>query len=225
MSTPVPWPLTLFVLIMLPVVIGLGIWQLDRAAEKETLELAYIEREGAPAQPLGDGVAFQPVRETGVYLEHQFLVDNQVQDGQVGYWLLQAFQTSDDRRILVNRGWVAAPELREELPRLQTPAGTVTLTGLIWPELGLPPLLEEETWDEVWPLRVQRRNVPRMAAMIGAEPIELRLYEGQPGVGDAAPVIPSFGRETHLGYAFQWFGLAGVLVVGWLVVHFRGGQR
>ena len=225
MSTPVPWPLTLFVLIMLPVVISLGFWQLGRAAEKEALELSYIEREGGSPLPLGDGVAFQPVRETGAFLEQQFLVDNQVLDGQVGYWLLQAFENSEKRRFLVNRGWVAAPERRQQLPSLETPSGMVTITGLIWPELGLPPLLEEETWTEEWPLRVQRRNVQRMAAMIGAEPIELRLYDGQPGVQRAAPVVPSFGRETHLGYAFQWFGLGGVLIIGWLVVHFRGGKR
>jgi surfeit locus 1 family protein len=54
----------------------------------------------------------------------------------------------------------------------------------------------------------------------GAEPVEIRLEAGQPGVFAAAPVDVDFAPERHRGYAVQWFGLAGVLLTGYLIFGF-----
>ena len=41
-----------FVLVMLPIVIGLGIWQLERAAYKQGLMDAYFDKLGGLPKPL-----------------------------------------------------------------------------------------------------------------------------------------------------------------------------
>lgn len=223
MKTRVPWPLTVFVVVMLPVVISLGNWQLRRADEKQLLETSYLANQGQPAVSLDDTQPFSLVRVQGFFDQPLFLLDNQVRDGQVGYWVLQPFSTREQRRVIVNRGWVAAPPSRASLPQVPTPQETVELVGIIWPQLGMPPLLEDDVWDTGQPvIRVQRRNIDRMAALTDAEAIELRLLQHSPGVLLAAPAQPKFSRQTHLGYAFQWFGLALVLVVGWAAVYWRG---
>ncbi len=220
--TRVPLPLTLFVVVMLPVVMSLGSWQLQRAEEKLALESSYLESQGRPAVSLRDAEAFSLVRVQGTFDQPLFLLDNQVRDGQIGYWVLQPFSTREEQRVIVNRGWVAAPSFRDRLPQVATPVGSVELVGIVWPQLGLPPLLEEDAWDAGQTvIRVQRRNIERMAIFAQTDAIELRLLQHSPGVLLAAPIQPKFSRETHLGYALQWFGLGAVLVIGWGVMFWR----
>ena len=56
---PSLWP-SLVTLVLLPILIGLGKWQLDRAAWKQALIDAHAERIAEPARPLGDVLAEPP---------------------------------------------------------------------------------------------------------------------------------------------------------------------
>ena len=221
----VPWGLTALLAVLLLAVTRLGLWQLDRASEKEALEIAYLATQSSPPVDLDSAQPFSRVRVSGRYDEPRYLLDNQVREGVVGYWSLQRFVLSDGRALMVNRGWLPAPERRSELPDPPAPSEPVTLIGMIWPQLGLPPLLEEEEWSARWPERVQRRDIERMAAATGSLAIELRLVENQPGALATIDMTPTFGRETHMGYAVQWFALGGVIVIGWLVLWRRGAKE
>ena len=95
--------------------------------------------------------------------------------------------------------------------------GHVTLTGIVWPALGLIPLLADDVWPETWPKRVQRMNIVRMAATLdNTTAVEIRLEAGQPGVLHPVRHYTGLGPERHLGYAAQWFGLAVVLIIGYV---------
>jgi cytochrome oxidase assembly protein ShyY1 len=214
--------MTLLVAALLPVLVMLGFWQLDRAADKRRCHDRYVERLSLPPQEFPADLAgadFLRVRLDGGYrAEEQYLVDNRVRDGRPGYWVVTRFLADDGRVYLVNRGWVAAPARRDELPRVPAPAGRLRLMGVVWPDTGLPPLLAPDPWPASWPKRVQRLDVARMAgegeAVVAAE---VRLEPGQPGVLAAAPLAVDFAPQRHQGYAVQWFGLAVVLAVGYLV--------
>jgi len=219
--------MTLFVALMLPVVLGLSVWQLQRAAEKSGYEAAYYDRLGMlpdspPARP-GPGHAFMRIRLRGEFVEgRHYLVDNQVRQGRPGYWIVSEFLATDGRRWLVNRGWLPAPQTREELPPLPTPDGSVDLVAVVWPDTGLVPLLAPDPWPEGWPRRVQRLDVARMAANDPAVvPVEVRLEPGQPGVYAPAPVDVDFSPQRHYGYAFQWFALGVALLIGYLIFALR----
>ncbi|HEX7034701.1 MAG TPA: SURF1 family protein [Pseudomonadales bacterium] len=220
------WRMSLAVAALLPVLIGLGVWQLQRAAEKRGLEMRFYERLGAPpvTPPADAGQAdFLRVRLVGAYQAgHDYLVDNRIREGRPGYWVVSRFEAEDGRLYLVNRGWLAAGADRDRLPAVPTPPGRVALIGVVWPDLGLPPLLEADPWAPGWPKRVQRLDVARMA---DGEPRivarEIRLEPGQPGVFAAAPLQADFRPERHRAYAAQWFGLALVLAGAYLVYGFR----
>lgn len=221
--------MTVFALALLPMLCGLGLWQLERAAEKRDYQRRYFDRVGmlAEAPPAAvDGAAFMRVRLTGRYEpDHHYLVDNRPRRGEPGYWAVTRFRADDGRVFLVNRGWLAAPPSRDELPPVPTPQDGVTVTGVIWPDTGLTPLLAPDPWGADWPRRVQRLDVARMAAQGDAVvPVEVRLEDGQPGVFEPAPVDMTFAPERHQGYAVQWFGLAAVLALGYVIFGFRRSE-
>ncbi|HYQ71423.1 MAG TPA: SURF1 family cytochrome oxidase biogenesis protein, partial [Gammaproteobacteria bacterium] len=86
--TPGLWP-TLITLALLPVLVGLGFWQLDRAVWKQGLIDAHETGIHLAPVDLGwlvdsDELAdFRPVAVRGTYdLGHQLLLDNRLFQGQ-----------------------------------------------------------------------------------------------------------------------------------------------
>ena len=216
--------MTIAVALLLPGVVFLGFWQLDRAEQKRVLETAYLTQLTALPVNAADvqaSSAFQRVKLSGEFLSEAFLVDNQVAAGVTGYWLLQGFVDVSGRRLLVNRGFVAAASRRDLLPTIRVPVGRVTLIGAVWPFTGLIPVLDDDVWSNSWPKRVQRLDVERMARTLGTEAFEVRLEPGQPGVVQAAPFAKVLSDATHMGYAVTWFGLAFALTVGYLAFGFK----
>lgn len=218
--------MTAFVAVMLPMVLGLGLWQLDRRAEKLAYEAQYFDRMGMlPVEPTPD-TRYEPftrLRLQGRYeQDRSFLVDNQIHQGRAGYRVVTSFVDGGGRRWLVNRGWVAAPDSRERLPAFDTPGIPTTLVGVVWPDTGLPPLLAADRWPADWPKRVQRLDVAQMASQLEeAEPLEIRLETGQPGVLAAVDLGVDFNPSRHMGYAVQWFGLAAALLAGYVIFGLR----
>ncbi len=220
----------LAVTLLVPLMLGLGFWQLDRADQKRAHQDTLFSRLASAPVAGRDTLApepFQRVRLEGRFeADRYFLVDNQVADGVVGYWVVQSFSTPQGVRWLVNRGWIAGGDRRDQLPRVSAPTGTVVTVGVAWPDLGLVPLLDEDDWPLAWPVRVQRLDVARMAERLeDAVPVEIRLETAQPGALRAAPLTVGLQAERHEGYAAQWFALAGVLIVGYAVYGLRGAQR
>ncbi len=212
--------MSVFVFLLVPVLIGLGLWQLDRAAEKRALEDGYYDRLGmlaqAPPEDFSDA-AFRRITLTGEYEpQHQFLLDNRLHEGVAGYWVITSFVAGDERRWLINRGWVPAPARRTELPEVAAPGGSQTILGVLWPATGLGVLLADDPWPRSWPLRVQRLNVARMAARLdGAVAYEVRLESGQPGALTMPRLRVTFSPAKNQGYAVQWFLLAATLLGGY----------
>jgi cytochrome oxidase assembly protein ShyY1 len=208
------------VLTVLPALLALGSWQLDRAAEKRSYLTSFIEAQGAlPRAADGDPApaAFERVRLAGRFESgRQFLLDNQVRDGRVGYWVVTPFVDQAGQRWLVNRGWIAAGATREALPDIAVSGEPAQIVAVVWPDMGLPPLAGEDNWGSGWPRRVQRLELARMAeALGGALPLQLRLEAGQRGSLAPAPLELTLRPETHTGYAVQWFLMAAVLLIAY----------
>ncbi len=222
--------LSLFALVFVPVLCGLGLWQLSRAAEKQALAAEYLRQAGAlpmrveglvPGDP--SIPAFSRLRLQGRFDgERYYLIDNQVRDGQVGYWVVHWFVTEDGGAWLLNRGFVAADPKREQWPSVDTPQDPVEVVATVWPNTGLVPLLQPEPVTATWPKRRQRMNAAAMAAEHAqGQALELRLEAGQPGVFAPAPLTIANAADRHRGYAVQWFGLAAVLIIGYVVFGLR----
>jgi surfeit locus 1 family protein len=224
---------TLVTVLLLPMLVGLGVWQLDRAEQKREILASLEAGEQAPPvmlnarQPPYEQVRHRKVVAVGQYDPgHQFLLENQVRGGQVGYQVLTPLRLAGaGYAVLVDRGWVPADTDRRHLPKLDVdPAsrqvsGTVDLGPSVGMRLGAP----AEPGDH-WPRRLQYLEYGFIAGQLPypALPYLIRLDSAQADgyLRDWQPV-PAMGPATHLGYAFQWFALAVALLTIFVFVNLK----
>lgn len=226
------WRLTLFAAVLVPVMIGLGFWQLQRSDEKMALAAAFEQRQLQPPAflyELGDkpagSLAYMPVRLRGEFLQGEyFLLDNRVREGQVGYEVLSILkQAGGGGAVLVNRGWIAGTADRLLLPVVPAVAGEIELTGHIYVAPGEPYLLAEQQLGEGWPKRIQAVEMdklgPPVEALMSGEvfPYPVRIDGNQVGALRADWQIVNISPSKHTGYAVQWFSMAAVLFVIYLL--------
>lgn len=216
--------LSLFTLLVLPLLVSLGIWQLNRAAEKDALDQHYQTQQQLPPVALdSESLALlddhQRVFAEGKFDgDHTWLLDNKQRDGRVGFEVISPFQLTDGSWLLVNRGWIAGTGQREHLPDIPLISGSQTLFGSLI-SVSSHPLLDADTQTQDWPRIIMALDTEAMAVQLG-RPLANRvvqLDDASPGalVTDWQPIPVSAAK--HRGYAFQWFAMALALCI-WFVV-------
>jgi len=202
----------------------LGVWQLDRAAQKLALQDA-IET-SAKLAPLGNAEldTADPQRQLhrGVRLRGHWLpdrtvfLDNRPMHERVGFYVVTPLQLDGRREaILVQRGWVPR-DMRErtKLPAVPTANGEIELTGRL--ELA-PTRLFEFAPSGSGPIR-QNLASAAFAQETGLALLPLAVFQTQPlDAEDAAALprdwpAPDLGLQKHYGYAFQWFALSALFL-------------
>ncbi len=192
------------------ILVGLGLWQLQRLEWKEGV-LARIEAQmSAEPGPLpaegssSEAGKYQPVSVTGRTVGPELHMLTGMTGLGPGYEVITVFETSEGRRILLDRGFV--PEAAKDAPR---PPVSLTVAGnLHWPEEARSNTPLPDLGRNIW----FARDVPAMAAHLGAEPV---LVVARRVTGDAQGITPvPVGTagipNDHLGYALTWFSLAAV---------------
>ena len=195
----------------------LGLWQWERANDKR---LALAVRETAPAlvQPTVQPAQGAEVTLRGEYLaEHTLYLDNRTVEGRLGVAVLTPLRDSFGQLWLVQRGFLATGPHREP-PQATTPSGSVELTGE-WQEVQAGGPLYGENREGV---RLQQLSLEPWRASLGSFSYAGWLHASE-GDGVLIPwwkasVMPP---SRHIGYAFQWWGLA----LAALVVMFFGGRK
>jgi len=230
---PALWPSLVFMLVF-PLLLALGFWQMERAAAKQALvEQRAAGELIAPLQldrriELGEEDRYRLAGVRGRYVaEQQWLLDNRVYRGQPGYHVFTPFRVDGDERpsLLINRGWVATGASRDFLPALPVPERLVTLSGRLDSPASVGLVMGEVPLDSIADkVVVQSLDIAALAAARGMDLLRYALVidDGQPGglQYDWSP-IPEMGPEKHLGYAVQWFGLAMALLIIYVGVNTR----
>lgn len=225
MRIELEWRTTLFVLVLVPVMTGLGFWQLQRAEEKRELAEGFAAREVQAPTALdelwetdADALAYLPVRVDGAFVPGaDLLLDNRTRGGRFGYEALGVVALDEGGYALVNRGWIAGDAARRELPEVPEVSGKVSLTGHIYVPPGDPYLLAEQQFEKGWPLVMQAIEMdklrPVLAGRLSGEvfPYSVRLDADAPGALAVEWQVINVSPQKHLGYAVQWFTMAGVL--------------
>lgn len=226
------WRITLVTLLLLPALVALGFWQLQRAEEKAQLQASWESRQSQAPAELGQltsaepgQLAYRRVRLRGEYLpERYLLLDNRIHGGRFGYEVVGLFELADRAAlVLVNRGWIAADPARLTLPEVPEPAGPQQLTGHVYVSPGEPYLLAEQDLTAPWPLRVQALEPAALAPLVRELsdnplfPYQVRIDAGQPSALTVAWQVVNTGPEKHRAYAFQWFTMALVLGIFFLL--------
>lgn len=207
-----------------------GIWQMARAHYKERIQSEV--HAAASDAPLHAGseildashAHLRRLEARGTWVpERTVLLDNKVQDGVVGYEVVTPLRLDEGGLyLLVNRGWARAPQLRSELPTIETPSGVVSVEGIARiPNARFLELGSEVVTGKVW----QNLTIERYKAW-SQLPLQPVLLYQQGGSADglqrveAAPEAAGINADRHRGYAITWFSLAGVTVAmglfGWL---------
>jgi len=226
------WKMTLFTLCLSPLLLWLGMWQLDREQEKIQLQTDYERRQEAVAVPLSSvdwgrsDLAFLKVAVDGHYdNEHAWLLDNRTHEGKIGYELLTPFQSSSGQWLVVNRGWIAAGATRNDLPNLNDISGEVRIQGVIHVPSAQPFMLgdDDAAYSGSWPQVIQSEDVQRMSASFGQSllPYSIRLLPGSPGLEQSNWQAINMLPEKHRAYAVQWFTMLAVLLAMYIYFGLR----
>jgi cytochrome oxidase assembly protein ShyY1 len=222
---------TLVVLLVLPVLISLGFWQLGRGEEKRVLLDTYAERRAAPAMsaqllPSTADPAYRRVQLRGSFdAQHSLLLDNSIRDGKAGVELIQPFRDqSSGLWLMVNRGWLPWPDRRLP-PAFETPAEAMNLDAWVYVSPGATFQLHPDAQGASWPKLVTAIDPAKAWPEMNREGFayELRLEAGPAAYRADWPVV-AMGPEKHLGYAVQWFAMAAALVGLYLFLGFSPGR-
>ncbi|WDE11662.1 SURF1 family protein [Thalassomonas haliotis] len=219
----------LFTLLVFSSLIKLGVWQSQRAEEKEQRLTRISQYQLQDARSLNQVLALgqqgldindMPVLLDGQFEENAlFFLDNQIDNGRLGYRVYQVF-LSGQAALLVNLGWVPGSVDRRLLPRIKPISGAYSLKGnvrklepgVMLMEQQLPSRLLPK--DE-WPLRVQQIEPEKFSPLIAHQLLPFVVYlDKNEAIGYKknwqAVVMPP---QKHRAYAFQWFSLAVAFLV------------
>lgn len=231
---PLLWP-TVFVVAALPVLVGLGTWQLQRLDWKLGILAAMEERLGAPAIDMATATPapqdeYRRYRVTGKFLpdvEFHWLTVSEKYG--ISYEVFSPFKLEDGRSVIVNRGLIPA-ELKDPATRRQTGVAGETGATISFEAIArvsqTPGALDAENdiAANIWFTR-------DIAAMIGqaGEGSYIPLYLERDGLvaPDDWPKPDVAGVtlvNNHLDYALTWFGLGVVLVAIYLAFHKAQGR-
>jgi surfeit locus 1 family protein len=204
------------------VTVRLGLWQLDRAAQKNALQALLDARRALPPLPAAalarDPDAAQRQWQRAIVVDGRWLadrtvyLDNRQMHGRPGFDVVTPLLLADGTAVAVQRGWVArdfVDRTRIALPPL--PAGEVRVAGRIAPP---PARLFDFDGAASGAIR-QNLDLAAYAGEIGRplRPLSL-VQEGGPGDDGLLRDWPQPAADVarHFGYAFQWFALAALIL-------------
>lgn len=214
---------------------SLGRWQLSRAAEKESLQAALDERGRMPAvdgstlltvaAKAGSAADASALVHRAVVLEGQWLadhtvyLDNRQMNGRPGFFVLTPLQLARQggAAVLVQRGWAPRNfQDRAQLPQVQTPRDVMVM---VQGRVADAPsrLYEFQGADSAEGSSRIRQNLDLAAfrtetGLALAHLTVLQTGEAGEGLRRDWPVVGA-GVDKHYGYAFQWFGLCGLIAL------------
>jgi surfeit locus 1 family protein len=224
---------TLLTLVLIAMLISLGRWQLRRADEKRvwfdsfaagTATTRLIDL-GTPRLP-----RYQHIEASGHYDQaRQILIDNMVDGGRAGYFVITPFALADGGWVLVNRGWVPLGASRTLRPAIPVTGDTRRLRGRCdnLPSPGIQ-LGTKATLAPPYPVVAAFPNHLELAQLLGesswTKAADLVLLDpAEPDGYVRHWTAPGFPPMRHLGYAVQWFALALTLFVIYVVTNLRRG--
>jgi surfeit locus 1 family protein len=230
---PIPFIVT-FVLVALG--ISLAQWQTRRAEQKLTLQANLEARRAEPAIPLQGRLAipieqleYRRVLVKGSFLEDwPIYLDNRPHDGVAGFYLLMPFKiAASNVHVLVVRGWFPRDvHNRTLMPKIATPQGTVEIEGIVKRDIGH--VMQLGALDPPKPHAiVQNLDVDAFAHNSGLQSLPF-VVEQTGSVSDGLRrdwPAPDVDVERHRAYAFQWYALAAMALVFFIVTGFRRGTR
>lgn len=231
------WWTSLIVLAAMLVTIRLGIWQLDRNANRQALIRQVLAVQAMPVLDLNqrplpsnlDSLEYRQVKVSGEYdFSHQVVLRNQVRlldlGNESGFALVTPLLMADGSAIMVERGWIPLQYVSPASWRQFDEPGTVDLAGILRlsmqkGDLGSvlqdPTLTPSQTSLDFWNFV----NLPRLQLQLPYPILNVYIQQVPSGAKDTLPYRiveqPDLDPGEHIGFAMQWFFFCALLVIGY----------
>jgi surfeit locus 1 family protein len=232
---------TVFAVVGIAILIGLGIWQLDRKTWKENLIATLTTRIARAPESLPPRASWPRLLQDGNEFRHVTFPAEFLQGEEAlvytagsplrpdvkgpGYWVFAPAQLAGGSILLINRGFVPL-ERKDPTTRADGNLhGTIDIVGVMrWPEARGLFTPDDDVRGNVWYLRDPKTIA---AAKKWATVAPFYIDQEQPVPSGGLPLAGKLDvrlPDNHLQYAITWFGLAlalaGVYVV-WLAGRIR----
>lgn len=225
------WLVLLAAVLAVAVTARLGMWQLDRAAQKTTLQQAHDHLgklpplDGAALARDASAVAVQASRKAAVdgvwQPEETVYLDNRVMAGRTGFYVVTPLRLDDGHAVLVQRGWLPRNQAdRTQIAPYRTPVGRVRVEGHIAPTLSRLYELGHAASGAI------RQNLDlaehALQTRLALLPLVIVQDDDASQAGDGLLrqwPQPASDVSKNYGYAFQWFSLS--LLAATLYVWFQ----
>ena len=200
------------------VLMGLGVWQVQRLAWKTDLIArvdARVAADPVPAPPPAEwagltveNAEYRRVSVGGEYRPDSDVLVQAVTERGAGFWVMTPLVTDYGWTVLVNRGFVAA-DRRDDRPLPQGPQAVTGLLRLSQPDGAFLRANDPDAG------RWYSRDTQAIAATLGLPDVAPYFIDAD-RAGESQPIggltVIAF-RNSHLTYALTWFAMAGGLLV------------
>jgi len=228
------WWVTILVIVGMVVLARLGIWQLNRLAERRAANAILQAQLDAPPIQLNELLADNPdlvsladreVTVRGTYdFAEQVLVKLQSYNGQPGIHLLAPLEIEGtEQAVLVNRGWLPVAENDPAGWGQYDEPGMVAITGVI--QLGDKPPegAEEPAGRQLDWFRVDIQGINTQTPYDLLPVYILETPAGETNTGQLIKLEPEIdlSEGPHMSYAIQWFSFTLMLGGGYIYYVYR----
>ncbi len=199
----------------------LGVWQLSRLDERQSLNRTIEVRMGMPplqldSQPPGsdDTLTYRRVTFTGwADYTREIVVVGRSLGGAPGVHVVTPIVT-EWGAVLVERLWARSPDATTIDLATMGEDSLMAIEGVFMPS-GLP----RPSSQAAWPIRVASIN-PEILADRFPYPLYGLAVRRSTGAPEGVTLVPQpeLTEGSHLSYAVQWFAFAVIALVGsWIV--------
>jgi surfeit locus 1 family protein len=215
------------------VCIRLGIWQLDRLAQRRISNAHYLAMEAMnPIELPADSsidlttMEYRAIRAHGAYdFNQQVALRTQYYQNQYGYRLMTPLVLSDGTAIIVDRGWIPAEgnDGPSTWSRYDQGDEEIGVSGIVRlsrasPELGGvpdPTLAPGQSRLDFWNMP----NIGRIQEQVPYKllPVYIQADSDPARTDPPIPIQPEvdLSEGPHMGYALQWFAFSAILFFGY----------
>ena len=225
--------LWLLALVVIALFCRAGVWQLDRAKQKQAMlaesEKVLAERKALPLSAASDATrkaAYDWAAGEGRFASAPaVLLDNQSREDRAGIRVYRIFLPAAAPPLLVELGWLPLPGDRK-LPAIETPSGPMRVAGLLAPPPSPGIAGSQATAQADGNLLAIGLDRAALADVLKLPTLAPRVLKLDPalklGYARDLDILPNtLPPERHLGYAVQWFGLALAVLITALVLTLR----
>jgi surfeit locus 1 family protein len=203
------------------VCVRLGVWQLQRLVERKHLNAELRSRAATkPIRleelPKDTGQShFRRVFVSGTYdYDHEIILTNRSRNGSPGVNIITPLRSGSDTAVLVNRGWVYAPDgMTVDVRRWREPA---QMNGEGYVEFFRKGHGDAKSSTHPRAYRWVDSMTISQAFPYAIRPYFIVLIEGTKRSDNIPPRldVPPLDEGPHKSYAIQWFSFAAISIFG-----------